>query len=40
MLLMEFQWNGKGLLSVLGLEKKGKHKFAGILEQTVIYVDM
>ena len=41
MLSMEFSWNGKGLLSVLGLEKKkGKHKFAAMLEQAVIYVDM
>ena len=30
---------GKRLLSVLGL-KKGRHKFARILEQAVIYVDM
>ena len=32
---MEFSWNGKGLLSVLGLEKKGRHEHAGILKKAV-----
>lgn len=35
MLSMEFSWNGKGLLSVLGLEKKGRHEHAGILKKAV-----
>ena len=35
-----FHGTEKDFCQFLGLKKKGKHKFAGMLEQAVIYVDM